>query len=68
MLGVVTLGLSLASVVLDRLTRQPGTGGPAADAFVAAVAVVPATLMGTLLAARAIRSGGLITVRAFLRR
>jgi hypothetical protein len=52
MLGVVTLGLSLASVVLDRLTRQPGTGGPAADAFVTAVAVVPATLMGTLLAVR----------------
>jgi hypothetical protein len=51
-LGVVTLGLGAASVVLDRLTHQPGTGGPAADAFITAVGAVPATAVGTLLAAR----------------
>jgi len=51
-LGVVTLGLGAASVLLDRLTHQPGTGGPAADAFITAVVAVPATAVGTLLAAR----------------
>ena len=51
-LGVVTHGLGAASVVLDRLTHQPGTGGPAADAFITAVGAVPATAVGTLLAAR----------------
>ena len=51
-LGVVTLGLGVASVLLDRLTHQPGTGGPAADAFITAVGAVPATAVGTLLAAR----------------
>jgi len=51
-LGVVTLGLGAASVLLDRLTHQPETGGPAADAFLTAVAVVPVTAVGTLLAAR----------------
>jgi hypothetical protein len=51
-LGVVAVGLGVASVLLDHLTHQPGTGGPAADAFVAAAGVVPATAVGTLLAAR----------------
>jgi hypothetical protein len=51
-LGVVTLGLGAASVLLDSLTHQPGTGGPAADAFITAVGGVPATAVGTLLAAR----------------
>jgi hypothetical protein len=51
-LGVVTLGLGAASVLLDNLTHQPGTGGPAADAFITAVGAVPATAVGTLLAAR----------------
>jgi hypothetical protein len=51
-LGVVTLGLGAASVLLDRLTHQPGTGGPAADAFITAVGALPATAVGTLLAAR----------------
>ena len=51
-LGVVTLGLGLASVLLDSLIHQPGTGGPAADAFITAVGVVPVTAVGTLLAAR----------------
>jgi len=49
---MVALGLGAASVVLDRLTHQPGTGGPAADAFVTAIDVVPATAVGALLAAR----------------
>jgi len=51
-IGVVALGLGAASVVLDHLTHQPGTGGPAADAFLTTVGVVPATAVGTLLAAR----------------
>jgi hypothetical protein len=51
-LGVVVLGLGAVSVVLDSLTHQPGTGGPAADAFTEAVGAVPATAVGTLLAAR----------------
>jgi hypothetical protein len=51
-LGLVILGLGVASVVLDHLTHQPGTGGPVADAFVGAAGVVPATAVGLLLAAR----------------
>jgi hypothetical protein len=51
-LGMVALGLGLASVLLDSVTHQPGTGGPAADAFVTAAEVVPVTAVGTLLAAR----------------
>jgi hypothetical protein len=51
-LGVVMLGFGVASVVLDHLTRQSGTGGPAADALSTAAAVVPVAAVGTLLAAR----------------
>jgi len=49
--GLVTLGLVPVAVLLDSLTHQ-GTGGPVTDAFVTAVGVVPATMVGTLLAAR----------------
>ena len=49
---MVALGLGAASVVLDSLTHQPVTGGPAADAFFTTVGAVPATAVGTLLAAR----------------
>jgi hypothetical protein len=52
-LGVVALGLGAGSVVLDRLTHQPGTGGPAVDAFVGAVDVVPSIAVGILLASSA---------------
>ena len=54
MLGVVTLGLGVASVVLDHLTHQPGTGpvNTTSAAFITAAGVVPATAVGTLLAAR----------------
>ena len=51
-LGLVALGLGAASVVLNSLIHQAGTGGPAGDAIVAAVGVVPATAVGTLLAVR----------------
>jgi len=51
-LGVVVLGLCAVSVLVDRLTHQSGTGGPAADAFFTAVGAVPATAVGMLLAAR----------------
>jgi hypothetical protein len=51
-LGAVTLGLGACNVVLDRLTHQPGTGGAAADVFITAAGVVPATAVGVLLAAR----------------
>ena len=52
LLGVVALGLGVASVLLDHLTHQPGTGGWAADTFLTTVGVVPATAVGMLLAAR----------------
>ena len=52
LLGLVALGFGVASVVLDHVTHQPGTGGPAADALITAIAVVPVTAVGTLLAAR----------------
>jgi hypothetical protein len=52
LLGVVALGLGVASVVLDQATHQPSTGGPVADAFITAIAVVPVAAVGTLLAAR----------------
>jgi hypothetical protein len=51
-LGVVTIGIGLATVPLDSLTHQAGTGGPLADTLVVAVAVLPATAVGILLAAR----------------
>jgi hypothetical protein len=51
-LGVVILVLGVGNVVLDRLTHQPGTGGPVANAFATAAGVVPVTAVGTLLAAR----------------
>jgi hypothetical protein len=57
-LGVISLGLGAASVVLDHLTHQAGTGGPTADAFATAAAAVPIAAVGTLLAAR--RPGNLI--------
>jgi hypothetical protein len=56
--GVVTLGLAAVSVVLDSLTHQPGTGGPAVDAFITAVGLVPVAAVGTLLAARCHRGCG----------
>jgi hypothetical protein len=52
LLGVVALGLGVASVLLDHRTHQPGTGGLAADAFLTVVGAVPATAVGMLLAAR----------------
>jgi len=51
-LGVIALGLGAVSVVLDSLVHQSPTGGPAADAFITTAGVVPATAVGTLLAAR----------------
>ena len=51
-LGVVALGVGAASVVVDSLSHQTPVGGPAADAFITVAAVVPATAVGTLLAAR----------------
>jgi hypothetical protein len=50
--GVVTLGIGMAEVPLDSLSHQAGTGGPLADTLTTAVAVVPATVVATLLAAR----------------
>jgi hypothetical protein len=49
--GVLTLAVGLASVPLDAMARQPGPSGLAALAF-AAVIMVPAVGVGTLLAAR----------------
>ncbi len=51
LLGVATVGLGVATVVLDQVTHQR-TGGAVADAFVTAASLIPATAIGTLLAAR----------------
>jgi hypothetical protein len=51
-LGLVTLAIGMATVPLDNLSHQAGTGGPLADTLTQAAAVVPATAVGTLLAAR----------------
>jgi hypothetical protein len=51
LVGVLILGCGVATVVLDKLTHQQ-VGGPVADSFVTAGSLVPATAVGTLLAAR----------------
>jgi len=51
-LGVVTLGIGMATVPLDSLTHQAGTGGPLIDTLTNAVALLPSAAVGTLLAAR----------------
>jgi hypothetical protein len=51
-LGMVALGAGAASVVVDSLGHQFPAGGLGADVFVTAAGVVPATAVGTLLAAR----------------
>ena len=51
-LGVVALGIGMAEAPLDSLTHQAGTGGPLADTLTTAVAILPATAVATLLAAR----------------
>ncbi|HUA30807.1 MAG TPA: hypothetical protein VMC03_18130 [Streptosporangiaceae bacterium] len=51
-LGVVTLGIGMAEVPLDTLTHQAGTGGALTDTLTTTVAVLPATAVATLLAAR----------------
>jgi hypothetical protein len=50
--GLVTLGIDMATVPLDSMIHQAGTGGPLADTLTNTAAVVPATAVGTLLAAR----------------
>ena len=51
-LGVVILAICMATVPLDSLSHQAGTGGPLADTLTTAVSVLPAIAVGTLLAAR----------------
>jgi hypothetical protein len=51
-LGVITVALDLAAVPLDSLAHQGGTGGPVADGFAVAAAVIPTAAVGTLLALR----------------
>jgi hypothetical protein len=51
-LGLVTVGFAATGVLLDRLTHQLATGHLAGDALITAVGAIPATAMGTLLAAR----------------
>ena len=51
-LGVVILAMCMATVPLDSLSHQAGTGGPLADTLTTAVSVLPAIAAGTLLAAR----------------
>jgi hypothetical protein len=51
-LGLVTLGISLATAPLDSLTHATGTGGPLADTLSNAAAVIPTVAVATVLAAR----------------
>ena len=51
-LGVITLGIGMAEVPLDSLAHQAGTGGALADTLTTTVAILPATAVATLLAAR----------------
>jgi hypothetical protein len=51
-LGMVTFGICAATVPLDSLTHQAGTGGPLTDTLTNVVVVLPAIAVGTLLAAR----------------
>jgi hypothetical protein len=51
-LGLLTLAVGMATVPLDSLVHQAGTGGPLTNTLTYAAAVVPATAVGTLLAAR----------------
>jgi MFS family permease len=51
-LGVLTLGVGLSSVQLSNLIHQAGPGGPAVSWLLTAAVMVPATALGTLLAAR----------------
>jgi hypothetical protein len=50
--GVVTFGVCMATVPLDSLTHQGGTGGPLADTLITAIGALPGTAVGTLIAAR----------------
>jgi hypothetical protein len=51
-LGVLSIAMGAATVVLDSIIHQAGTGGPVADAFAVTAVIVPTTAVGTLLAAR----------------
>jgi hypothetical protein len=67
-LGVLTLASGLGAVLLDSVIHQSGTGGPAADAVSTAIGVVPATTVGTLLAARRPRNpiGWMLLILVFM--
>ena len=67
MLGVLTLGAGLASVLLESLIHQSGPGGPAAGLLFTAAVLAPAAGVGTLLAARRPRNPlGWILLAIFL--
>jgi hypothetical protein len=51
-LGLVFMGLALVIAPLDKITHQPGTGALWADELSTALAVIPATAVGVLLAVR----------------
>jgi hypothetical protein len=49
--GVLTLGVGLATIPLDRLAHQPGSRGPG-DWLFPVLVLVPGVVVGTVLAAR----------------
>jgi hypothetical protein len=56
--------IGMATVPLDSLTHQPGTGGPLADTLVVAVAVVPITaLLGGVFAGVILLADGVMPVK-----
>ena len=51
-LGVLVLAACAGKVVLDKATNTAGTGGPLIDALSTAIALIPATAVAVVLAAR----------------
>jgi hypothetical protein len=65
--GVLTLGVGMSSVPLDRLTDQTVIGGSVTDWLTSAAALVPASAVSALLAARRPRNPiGWILLAVFL--
>ena len=61
-LGLVALGLGLATAPLDALTHQAGAGNPWAEALFNAAALAPSVVIAGLVIAVAASAPGLVAV------